>query len=82
MKKTLNRIPLLDLNISAFQHLHGNTPELELQGTRVIFLFNPDDTFYKLSALYNQNTPVNCLDFVQAQREIRAMMLAKKGGQK
>ena len=81
-KQSSNKIPIFDLNLSAFQHLHGNTPELELQGTRVIFLFNPDDTFYRLSGLYNSNTPVNIIDYVNAQRQLRAMMLAMKGGQK
>lgn len=80
MKKTTSaKIPIFDLNLSAFQHLHGNTPQLELQGTRVIFLFNPDDTFYKLSGLYNSNTPVNVIDFVSAQRQLRAMMLSMRG---
>jgi len=81
-KQTLTKIPIFDLNLSAFQHLHGNTPQLELQGTRVTFLFNPDDTFYRISGLYNANTPVNAVDFVNAQRQLRAMMLAKKGGQR
>lgn len=81
-KEAPAKIPIFDLNLSAFQHLHGNTPELELQGTRVIFLFDANDTFYKLSALYNSNEPVNVLDFVNCQRQLRAMMFAKKGGQK
>lgn len=80
-KSTLAKIPIFDLNLSAFQHLHGNTPELELQGTRVIFLFNPDDTFYQLSALYNRNSTVNVLDYVNAQRQLRAMMLSMRNKQ-
>lgn len=74
----LAKIPVIDLNLSAFQHLHNNTPELELQGTRVIFLFNPDETFYRLSALYNGNSSVNILDYVNAQRQLRVMMLSMK----
>lgn len=78
MKKTTAKIPIFDLSLSAFQHLHDNTPELELQGTRVIFIFNPDDTFSKLSALYNSNSPVNVLDYVNAQRQLKAMMMSFK----
>lgn len=76
------KIQILDLNFSAFQHLHGNTPELELQGSRVIFLFHPDENFHRLSALYNENAPVNVLDYVNALRQLRAMMFSLKGGQK
>lgn len=79
MKKTHQKIPVLDLNLSAFQHLHSNTPELNLQGTRIIFLFNPDDIFYNLSTRYNSNENTPILDYVNAQRQLRAMMLSLKG---
>lgn len=78
------KIPILDLNHSAFQHFKGNSPTLELQGGRVVFCFDPTETFYRLSARYNGNEPVPCLDFVNAQRQLKAMMLALKhtgGGQ-
>lgn len=78
---TPSKIQILDLNFSAFQRLHGNIPELELNGTRVSFLFNADDTFHKLSASYNSNESVNVLDFVNAQRQLRAMMMSMKSGQ-
>jgi hypothetical protein len=64
------KIPILDLNLSAFQHLHGNTPELVNQGGRVVFMFDTDDTFYRLSELYNSNMSVDCLDFVNAQSDL------------
>lgn len=73
-----NKIPILDLNFSAFQLLHGNPPELILQGNRVIFMFNSDDTFYQLSARYNDNETVNVLDFVNATRQLRAMMFSMR----
>ena len=80
MKKSKSKkIQILDLNLAAFQRLHGNIPGLELNGTRVSFLFNTDDTFYKLSASYNSNEPVNVLDFVNAQRQLGAMMMSMKG---
>lgn len=79
--KKCEKIPIFDLNFSAFLHLHGNTPELSLQGTRIIFLFNPDDTFYQLSARYNSNEATPILDYVSAQRQLRAMMMSMKGNE-
>ena len=77
--KTLPReIPVLDLHLSAFQHLHGNTPALHLEGGRVVFLFPADDVFYALASRFNQNELVPVLDLVNAQRQLRAMMLSKK----
>jgi len=78
-KNTPAKIPVLDLSFSAFQHLHKNTPELSLQGTRVVFLFEATDTFYRLSELYNCNGSVRVLDYVNAIRQLRAMMMAMKG---
>lgn len=74
------KIPILDLNLASYQHLHGNSPKLHLEGTRVIFLFSVDDTFCKLSADYNSNRLVPVLDFVNAQRQLKAMMLSLKNG--
>jgi hypothetical protein len=76
------KIPILDLNLSAFQHLHGNTPELVNQGGRVVFMFNSDDAFYKLSELYNSNISIAVLDMVNAQRELKSKMLSMKGQHK
>jgi hypothetical protein len=76
------KIPILDLNLSAFQHLHGNTPELVNQGGRVVFMFDSDDAFYKLSELYNSNISVAVLDMVNAQRELKSKMLSMKGQQR
>jgi len=82
MKRKTSKIPILDLNLSAFHHLHGNPPQLELQGTRVVFYFEPNDLFYQLTGLYNKNELVPCLDFVKAQRQLRAMMLSLREGAK
>ena len=71
-------IPILDLHLSAFQHLHGNTPTLELQGGRVVFFFPTNDVFYALAARFNGNEPTPVLDLVNAQRQLRAMMFSKK----
>lgn len=80
-KSTPPKMPVYDLNYSAYQLLHGNVPELIMQGTRVVFMFNVDDTFHKLSERYNQNEPVKVLDFVNATRQLRAMMLSMRNRQ-
>jgi hypothetical protein len=71
-------IPLSDLNLSAFHLYHGNPPELSLQGSKVIFLFSNDDTFFELSARYNSNETIPVLDFVNALRQLKAVMMNKK----
>ena len=77
------KIPVLDVpGLSSFQYLHGNSPELVLQGTRVVCMFNADQTFYDLSEWFNRNEPVNVLDFLNAQRQLKAKMFALKGGQR
>ncbi len=74
------KIPVNDLvGLTPFQKYKKNEPELILQGSRVIALFNADDAFYSLSEQFNNNVPVNVVDFVQCQREIRAMMLTLRG---
>ncbi len=74
------KVPVYDLNFAAYQFLHGNIPELDSQGSRIIFLFNADESFYRLSEQYNRNEPVNVMDFVNTTRQLRAMMFAMKGG--
>lgn len=83
MEKVSNlskRIPVLDIpGLGAFQHLHGNEPEMTLNGSRVTLLFNADDRFYELSARFNSNEAVPVLDFLNCQRLLRAKMFAMKG---
>lgn len=84
MKKmsTPQKIPVLDFpGLGAFQLLNGNDPELQMNGTRVTLLFTADDTFFELSARYNNNEPVNVLDFVNSQRQLRARMFALKSAE-
>lgn len=74
------RILILDVNgLGVFQHYHGNEPEMQVQGTRVTLLLNADSTFYELSKEYNANAPVNVLDFINAQRHLKAKMFSMKG---
>jgi len=79
--KDRTKIPLSDIYLSSFQALHGNEPEIITQGTRAVFLFNADDTFYVLSERYNKNEAVNVADFVNALRRIRSRMLTARRGQ-
>ena len=76
----LRKIPILDIpGLGTYQYLNGNEPEMIMQGTRITLLFNADTTFYELSEKYNNNAPVNVLDFVNAQRQLKAKMLSMKG---
>ncbi len=72
------RISQLDIHQASFQAMNGNEPDLELQGGRVVFVFDANEDFYRLSSLYNDNSPVNVLDFVNALRRLRAKMLTAK----
>jgi len=82
MKRASQRkIPILDIpGLSAFQSLHRNPPELELQGSRVVCLFNANQTFYALSERFNSNELVSVIDFLNAQRQLKAQMFALKAG--
>lgn len=82
MAKAKQKISIYDLNLSAFQKLHGNEPVLELQGTRVIFLFDPNEVFNRISERYNSNEMVPVLDYVSATRQLRSMMMSRKAGQR
>lgn len=79
MAKLKPKIPVLDLpGLSSFQSMHGNPPELIMQGTRCTALFNPDDIFFALSERFNRNEQVNVLDFIRAQRELKAKMFSMR----
>ncbi|MCX5810157.1 MAG: DUF5659 domain-containing protein [Proteobacteria bacterium] len=78
MEKSSQQISILDLNTAAFLSMHGLEPQLSMQGGRVVFNFQADAEFYKLSSLYNDNLSVGCLDFVQALKKMRGKMLNMK----
>jgi hypothetical protein len=79
MQKETDKVPVLDLYHAAWLELNGIAPEFNLQGSRVVFQFQPNRTFYQLSQQYNLNPPTPVLDFVAAVRKLRAQMLAAKG---
>lgn len=73
------KIPILDIpGLGAFQLLHGNEPEMEMNGSRVTLLFDADDRFYELSERYNKNEEVPVISFCNVQRQLRAKMLSLK----
>jgi|GEM_PF-619244 len=80
MKKSDQQISILDLNTAAFLSMHGLEPELSMQGGRVVFNFPANAEFYRLSSLYNDNSQVGCLDFVQSTKKMRGKMLSMKEG--
>jgi len=80
-KNIHQKIPLLDLNQSAFHMLHGDEPEEEIQpGGRVAFMHEAGERFYDLAARYNQNEPVPVQDYVNCQRQLKARMMTLKNG--
>lgn len=81
-KGSSQKISQLDIHQASFQAMNGNEPDLELQGGRVVFVFQANEDFYRLSSLYNDNSPVNVLDFVNALRKLRAKMLSLKDNAK
>ncbi len=81
MPKTTGKIPVLDLNQSAFHMLYGDNPHEEMQPDgRVAFMHEAGERFYELSGRYNSNDPVPVQDFVNCQRQLKARMMSLKNG--
>lgn len=79
MKTALVRIPILDLSgFTPFQALHGNSFELSMNGSRGTAMFEPTPEFYRIAELFNNNSPVNVLDFLNHQRQIKAMLMSRR----
>jgi hypothetical protein len=75
------KVPILDIpGHCSFQYLYGNDPEFSMNGTRVTAFFIADEKFYELAARFNNNEPVNVLDFLNAQRQLKARMFSMKAG--
>ena len=72
------QLPISDLHLATYLNLHGIEPELSLQGGRVVFLFTPDENFFRLTDAFNANTKVRVLDFCTALRRLKAKMLSEK----
>lgn len=73
-----SKIPVFDIHTASFLELNNIFPELTLQGTRVVFNFEPSDTLYKLLRDYQNNPPIPILDFVNTLRRMRSRMLSMR----
>lgn len=73
------KIPILDLSgFTTFQTYHGNTFEFSMNGSRGTAMFEPTPEFYRIAELFNNNAPVNVLDFLNHQRQIKAMLMSRR----
>lgn len=71
--------PCNDIYQSAFLQLHGNTPQLLLQGGRVTFLHDADNSLYSLLAKFNDNSEVVPLSkFISALKSLRGQMISMR----
>ncbi len=68
-----------DLNKSALFSHYGLDCDLIVDSTgRVSFRFPADRRYFELTAKWNNNEPIPCLDFANEIRKLRARMLAAK----
>ncbi len=72
------KVPVLDIHTASFLELNDISPELTLQGTRVVFNYEPSDTFYRLLREYHDNPSIRILDFVNVLRRMRSRMLSMR----
>lgn len=79
MKTNPPIIPIFDINLSAFLQLQGIIPQLQKEGSRVIFFFPSDKKTYELMKSYNENPSIPVLDFVRHLRQLRSQMLSLRG---
>ena len=80
MKGKDQKLPLLDIYQAAYLKLHGFTPQLTLDGGRVVFEFPATEEIYSHCKSFNGNSPVPVMDFVSSIRQLRSRMIALKEG--
>lgn len=68
-------IPIYDIYTAAFLKFHGIEPSYTAHRVRVVFEFEPSETVYRLLRQYQENPPVNVLEYVAVLREVRSKML-------
>lgn len=73
-----SKIPVLDIHTASFLELNNIPPELTLQGTRVVFNFEPSETLYRLLREYQNNPSIHILDYVNVLRRMRSRMLSMR----
>jgi hypothetical protein len=73
-----SKIPVFDIHTASFLELNNVSPELALQGTRVVFNFEPSETLYMLLREYQDNPSIHILDYVNVLRRLRSRMLSMR----
>jgi hypothetical protein len=73
-----DKIPVFDIHTASFLELNNIPPELTLQGTRVVFNFEPSETLYRLLREYQNNPSIHILDYVNVLRRMRSRMLSMR----
>lgn len=79
MKSVKGNLPIFDIHQAAYLILNGIEANVTKQGTRVVFEFPGKQAVFALMQKYNENPPVNILDFVSHLRRLRAQMLTMRG---
>lgn len=78
-QQTLQYITEFDLNKSAHHVCLGLDCEIVTDHTsRVSFRFPANARYFELTAKWNDNEPIPCMDFANEIRKLRARMLAAK----
>lgn len=76
-----SKIPVFDIHTAAYLEFKNASPELTLQGTRVVFEFPAIEGVYKLLREYQTNPSIPVLDYVNVLRRLRSRMLSMRGEQ-
>jgi hypothetical protein len=79
MVKGKAKIPVFDIHTASYLELNNISPQLTLQGTRVVFEFEPSEALYGLLREYQSNPSVPVLDYVNVLRRLRSRMLSMRG---
>ncbi len=79
MAKIKGKIPVFDIHTASYLELKNISPELTLQGTRVVFEFDSSDEVYRLLRDYQCNPSTPILDYVNVLRRLRSRMLSLRG---
>ncbi len=72
------KIRQFDLYLSSFLAMHGITPELVINGRRVVFEFESSDEVLDLMNRYSSNELVPVVDFTTAVRRLKSQMFEKQ----
>jgi hypothetical protein len=79
MGREKEKIPVFDIHTASYLELNNIAPQLTMQGTRVVFEFEPSEAVYKLLREYQGNPSIPILDYVNVLRRLRSRMIAMRG---